>query len=50
MSTCVGQSLLQPLQARQWSSASFTSSLRQPSSMTSPLSISHSSRERPRVE
>ena len=40
MSVCVGQSLRQPLQARHQSSASFTSSLCQPSVITSPRSIS----------
>ena len=44
MSVCVGQSLRQPLQARHISSASFTSSLCQPSVITSPRSISFSSR------
>jgi len=50
MSVCVGQSLRQPLQARHISSASFTSSLRQPPVMISPRSISFSRRPRPRVE
>jgi len=50
MSTLTGQSFLQPLQARQRSSESRTASLRQPSSMIPPCSISYSARERPRVE
>ena len=50
MSTPVGHSLLQLLHDRQRSSASFTASLRKPSVMTSPCSISNSSRARPRVE
>ncbi|CNF10494.1 Uncharacterised protein [Mycobacterium tuberculosis] len=49
MSTLTGQSFVQPLQARQRSSDSATSLDCQPSVMTSPRSISNSSRARPRV-
>src|SRR5204863_461759 len=48
MSTETGQSFVQPLQERQRSSASSTSLERKPSS-SSPFSISHSVRARPRV-
>src|SRR6266566_1158598 len=50
MSTFTGQSLLHPLQAKQRSRASFTSSLRQPPCKGWPSSISKSRRARPRVE
>ena len=50
MSTCTGQSPVQPLHDRHRSSDSLTASSRQPSVIGSPLSISNSSRERPRVE
>lgn len=50
MSTSTGQSERQPLQERHRSSASRTSPERQPSVITSPASISCSSRARPRVE
>ena len=50
MSTSTGQSLRQPLQARHRSSASWTSVERHPSVMTSPCTISNSSRARPRVD
>ena len=50
MSIPVGQSLAQPLQARQRSSASCTSADRQPSLTSRPSTISWSTRARPRVE
>ena len=50
MSTFIGHSVLHPLQARQRSSASRTVSLRQPSFIGSPWSISKSRCVRPRVE
>src|SRR6059058_504266 len=50
MSTLTGQSFVQPLHARQRSSASITSSDCQPPVMTSPSSISNRRRVRPRVE
>ena len=50
MSTPVGQSDAQPLQDRQRSSASCTSSERHPSVTSVPLTISWSTRARPRVE
>ena len=49
MSTFTGQSDLQPLQARQRSSASLTSRSRQPPAMTSPVSISNRRWARPLV-
>src|SRR3954454_12430996 len=49
MSTWTGQSFVQPLHARQRSSASNTSSSRQ-SSSSPPFSISQRIRARPRVE
>ncbi len=50
MSTPVGQSEAQPLQARQRSSAWWTSGDRQPSETSEPFTISCSTRARPRVE
>ena len=49
MSTFTGQSFEQPLHDRHRSRASSTSLDRHPSVMTSPSSISNSSRVRPRV-
>ena len=50
MSTFTGHSVLQPLQARQRSRASFDRSSFQPSFIGSPWSISKSRWARPRVE